>query len=181
MRRRSFVCWLVLTAVGTAALAQQSASFTLEEFTFNAGGHPESGTVLASSSFTLSLDALGEPVLGRDSSAHSFGLDGGFVSAYPAPGEVTGLRFLDTVALDWNAHFAAGTYDLYRGLLSGIDGLGFGACQQRGLADSATTDGAAVPAGDGFFYLVTVENRLAEAGTKGMQSDGSERLGSLCP
>jgi hypothetical protein len=34
---------------------------------------------------------------------------------------------------------------------------------------------------DGFFYLVTVENRLSEEGTKGFDSGGGERTGSACP
>jgi hypothetical protein len=74
-----------------------------------------------------------------------------------------------------------GTYNLYRDLMSNLVGLGFGDCQQQDLPTSTTTDDDALAVGDGFFYLVTAENKLAEEGTKGSQSNGSEREGNACP
>ena len=35
--------------------------------------------------------------------------------------------------------------------------------------------------GEGYFYLVTAENRLDEEGTKGFSHDGPEREGTVCP
>jgi len=49
------------------------------------------------------------------------------------------------------------------------------------LPANSTTDGGPVSVGDGFFYLVTVVNRLGEEGGKGFRSDGTERLGTVCP
>ena len=68
-----------------------------------------------------------------------------------------------------------------RDLISNIPGLGFGACAQQDLTSPTTDDTDAVPSGDAYFYLVTAENRLAENGTKGFQSDTTEREGTLCP
>ena len=42
--------------------AQESASFKLTEHVFNAGGNPADGAVLASASFRIKLDAIGESV-----------------------------------------------------------------------------------------------------------------------
>ena len=109
-------------------------------------------------------------------------MEGGFGSTYPPPGEVSGLRFVDGSILAWDPEWSAGKYNLYRDLLGNLSGLGFGGCEQPGLTGTTVADATPMPPpGDGHFFLVTVENRLAEEGTKGFRTDGAERLGSVCP
>ena len=172
---------LVLLLSGTA-LAQTSTSFKLEEHVFNAGGNPAAGMVPTSASFQITLDAIGDGMAATGLSSASFQLDGGFVTGYPPPGEVLGLRFTDLTTLEWNPEGSIGSYSLYRDLLSSLSGLGYGMCQQPFLLVETTTD-TDVPAapGTGFFYLLTAENKLAEEGTKGFHSDTTERMGLACP
>ena len=169
-----------LVLVGTA-LAQESASFKLNEHVLNAGGHPADGAVLTSASFRVSLDSLGDNVVASSMSSDSFALEGGFPGLYPPPGPVDGLRFASKTKLEWNAEKSSGSYNLYRDLQSNLLGLGFGDCEQQELMSVTTMDTDAVPSADGYFYLVTVENLLGEEGTKGLQSDTTERLGMFCP
>lgn len=178
--RRAIVILAVLALGGTAA-AQQSASFKLEEHAFNAGGDPSGGTVPASTGFRISLDAVGEAAAAGSPASASFRMDAGFGSSYPPPDEVAGLRFADAQTLEWAAEKSTGAYNLYRDLISNLAGLGFGSCLQQDLPGETATDVDPVPANDGFFYLVTAENRLAEEGSKGSRSDGTERLGAVCP
>ena len=92
------------------------------------------------------------------------------------------MAFTDAQTLVWNPERSVGTYNLYRDLLSGLAGLGYGGCEQQELTGEMATDSGAVPAGDGFFYLVTAENLLAEEGTKGFLSNATERGNpSPCP
>ncbi len=172
---------IVLAALLSSGLvlAQTSTSFKLSEHVFNAGGHPAGGTVPTSANFKISLDAIGEGLLGTALSSASFNIDGGFGSAYPPPSEVSGLRFTDKATLEWSPEKSAGIYNLYRDLQSNLQG--FGDCEQQDLTATTTTDNDAVPTGDGYVYLVTVENRLDEEGIKGFQSDGMEREGAVCP
>jgi hypothetical protein len=179
MRTAFLLAGLVLCAT---AAAQESASFKLDEYVFNAGGHPEAGTILTSPGFRITLDALGDGISAMDLASPSFRLDVGFAASYPPPGEVVGLVLLDEVHLSWNAEPSVGTYNMYRDLMSQLLGLGFGACEQQDLVTTTTIDNDPVPAGDGFFYLITAENRLAEEGTKGFRTGGSERANaSPCP
>ncbi|GAG27337.1 unnamed protein product, partial [marine sediment metagenome] len=131
--------------------------------------------------FKISLDAIGEDVTATSLGSASFHMGGGFGTAYPPPGEVAGLRFTDKATLVWDPEGSVGIYNLYRDLLSNLVGLGFGNCQQQELAAATATDADAVPPTDGFSYLATAENRLDEEGTKGFQSSGTERLGTVCP
>ena len=171
--RRALV--LSILASAHAVFAQQSASYKLTENVLNAGGHPEGGTTFVSASHRISLDAIGEGVLGTGLSSASFRVGGGFVSPFSPPGEVQGLRFSDKQTLEWDAEPSVGAYDLYRDLLSDLSGLGYGDCLQSEIASRSAVD-ATVPApGQGFFYLVTAENRLDEEGTKGFASSGAER------
>ncbi len=181
MRQAMVLAGLLLLALGTAS-AQQSTSFTLEEHVFNAGGHPQAGTILTSASLQITLDAIGEGMAVTGLSSASFQLDGGFPTGYPPPGEVLDLRFSDATTLEWNPEGSIGSYSLYRDLLSSLSGLGYGMCLEPFLLIETTTD-TDVPAapGTGFFYLVTAENKLAEEGTKGFLSDATERMGLLCP
>ena len=161
------------------ALAQTSTSFKLEEFAFNAGGTPSEGQVLTSTNFSVTLASIGDTVVASGLSSASFGMDLGFDVAYPPPGEVLGLMLTDKETLVWNAEPSAEIYNLYRDDTSD----GFGNCEEQDLV-AATTMDAAIPT-TAFFYLVTVENRLAEEGTKGFQSNLTERGGGVdlpvCP
>jgi hypothetical protein len=95
---------LTICLLGSAvAAAQQSASFKLREQSFNAGGHPRDGAILVSSSFRIRLDSIGETLAEPLATSASFHLAGGFVSAYPPPGEVLGLGFSSDTALAFAA------------------------------------------------------------------------------
>jgi len=165
---------LVALAAATPTRAQESASFKLKEHAFNAGGHPNQGTVFESASFRVSLDAVGDAVHGPTLSSSSFRVDGGFVAAYPPPGEVSELVFSAPTELAWNGGRAFVRFNLYRGELAAPPG-DFGACLQPSLAAQSTTDVATPSAGVAWLYLVTGRNRLHEEGTKGSGSDGVER------
>ena len=188
MQTRRFIQFLSLglplaLAASGAAWGQQSASYRLRENVLNGGGHPEGGTVLSSAGYKIRLDAIGEGILGTGLASASFRLDAGFVSAYPPPDEVTGLRFAgDRVTLLWNPEKSTGHYNLYRDLLSTLSGLGYGACRQSPILGETTTDPQVPAMGAGYFYLATAVNRLREEGTKGRDSAGAERLNPApCP
>jgi hypothetical protein len=170
----------VLLMTGPVA-AQESSNFKMTEHVFNAGGHPADGWVMSSSNYQITLDSVGEPLVGaglESSSAlagASFQIDGGFAAIFWPPGEVTGLGFVDDETLSWSPEKSIGSYNLYRDLLSALRSLGYGSCQQYGLDDEQATDRETPPTEDGFFYLITAKNRLDEEGTKGRDSEGSER------
>jgi hypothetical protein len=170
-------CLLALVSLAGISLApaQTSPSFKLEEHVFNAGGHPESGQIMTSASFRITLDALGESVVGPGLSSPSYRMDGSFGSAYPPPGEVRNLRFTDDVTLEWDPETSVGVYNLYLDLLSGLSGLGYGQCEQYDLTTERAHLPDDPPNADGYFYLVTAENRLGEEGTKGADSSGGPR------
>ncbi len=180
MRPTIVLAGLVLTS---AALAQTSTSFTLEEYTLNSGGTPSQGVDLTSASFSITLASIGDTVVATGLSSSSFEADVGFDAAYPPPGEVAAacgagepcLLFTDSETLTWPAEPSAGVYNLYRDDISN----GFGNCEEQDITGTTTTD-TATPI-TAFFYLVTVENRLDEEGTKGFESDATERLGAVCP
>lgn len=176
-----FVIVVVLALVGWPALAQQSASHRLEEHSFNAGGHPAAGVSPVSASHRLTLGSIGEPFPLRRYFGATVLVDGGFVVPYMPPGEVLNVNFTDPTTLVWDPEVSAGRYNLYRDALGSLSGLGFGGCTEQNLAAATTTDATPVPADEGFFYLVTVENRLGEEGTKGFHSGGLERTGTVCP
>lgn len=176
------VCALAM-ALSQVALGQESPSYRLSEHTFNAGGRPADGDGAASASYRISLDSVGQGSVGPGPSSASYRMDGGFVAAYPPPGEVTGLLLTDEETLAWNPERSVGHYNLYRDLLGSLAGLGYGQCEQWGLtATTATDPEVPSPAGEGYFYLVTAANRLHEEGTKGWDSSLSERPNpSACP
>ncbi len=169
-------------------LAQTSTNFKLEEYTLNAGGTPSQGVELTSTSFSITLASIGDGVVATGLSSSSFEADVGFDAAYPPPGEVAAtcgasgepcLVFTDSETLTWPAEPSAGVYNLYRDDISN----GFGDCEEQDIAGTTATD-TATPT-TAFFYLATVENRLAEEGTKGFQGNATERLGGVdlpvCP
>jgi hypothetical protein len=173
MRTTTIVMVLLMT-VGLVS-AQESASFKLNEHAFNAGGRPEGGSVAASASFRISLDALGDSVKPGLIAGGDYQLGGGFVSAYPPPGEVQLMGFTDHVTLVWTDEPSVGTYRLYRGTIANVGGLAYGDCHESDIVGATTTDADPVPMNAGFFYLVTAANMIAEEGPKGHASSGDER------
>jgi len=120
-----------------AAAAQQSAGFKLQEQSFNAGGHPRDGSLLVSSGFRIRLDSIGEAVAQPLATSTSFHVAGGFVSAYPPPGEVLGLDFADETTLGWETEGSVGTYAIYRAATTTLPGLAYGACLDSTLTDES--------------------------------------------
>jgi len=174
---------LLLLAFGTAS-AQQSASFTLEEHVFNAGGHPQAGTIPTSASFQITLDALGEGLVAAPMTSASFQMEGGFGSAYAPPGEAENLQFTDATTLIWDPERSRGSYALYQGLVTVPFGAGYGLCEQPPpiLATETATVTDLPGTGDALFFLVTARNTLAEEGPKGFDYLGVERGNPVpCP
>ncbi|HKQ97771.1 MAG TPA: hypothetical protein VJV75_07850, partial [Candidatus Polarisedimenticolia bacterium] len=185
MRRRAAVPALIAAAClalgASAVTGQESPSYNLKEHTVNAAGHPEAATVMASAGYRITLDAVGDAIAPVGLVSASFQMDGGFAVAYPPPGEVTGLRFsADGASFSWDVETAAGTYNVYRDVISALPGGLNGLCFQS----SVTTNLSADPQtpGTGWFYLVTSRNSLGEEGTKGFASSGVERANpGPCP
>jgi hypothetical protein len=171
---------LALLLLGLPALAQQSASFNLEEHTINAGGHPDDATVMASASFRITLDSIGDGVSGNSMGSASFRIDGGFAGSYPPPGEVSELWFTDPVTLEWDPERSVGDYAVYSGVVGNLP-ADYGVCEDDVEIETATVDD---PVAEDVcrFYLVTARNRLGEEGTKGFPSSGPERSNDTpCP
>jgi hypothetical protein len=178
-----------------AAFAQSSPSFQIEQATLNAGGHPADGVVMSSASHTISLDSIGEGAVAVAMTSASFQMDAGLVALYQPPVEVApSCGFASgpclnlarsgpagAAMLSWPFEPSGGTYNVYRGQVGSLPGLGFGTCYQQGLASELALDTDPIPAGQGFFYLVTAANRLGEQGTKGFRSNGAQRTGTVCP
>ncbi len=176
-------CWLAagMLLVSGNALAQESASYKVTDYTFNVGVDPDQGIAPASASFKISLDSLGDGIVATGLAGASYQVGTGHIGAYAPADEVSGLAFDDAQTLSWSNENSVGTYNLYRDLLSNLSGLGFGQCEQQALPSSTTTDTDTPGTGDAFFYLVTAVNRIDEEGTKGAQSDGTGRAGTVCP
>ena len=174
---------LSLLLATSVVLGQSSTRYRLEESVINNGGFPSEGTLPLSSSFRITLDAVGESVVGRGLSSTSFHMDGCFLTAYPPPGEVMNLVLLaDDQTLEWDPERSVGTYNLYRDALGTVSASNAGSCTQPDLADETTTDATAPTLGDGFFFLVTAANRLGEEGTRGFRSSTDERVDTgACP
>jgi hypothetical protein len=181
--RRVLAFCLVCLSLAPAARAQSSGHYSLEEHVFNTGGRPADGVVAASGHFTLSIDSVGEGIAGLASSGSNFSMEGGFTAAYVPPVEVEGLRFIAGDTLAWDVESSAGIYNLYRGRVRDLPGLSSGECLEQEITGESTVDPAFPdPSGEGYFYLVTAENRLADEGSMGADSDGSERVNdSPCP
>lgn len=173
---------VLLVLSSSVAMAQQSASFRLEEHVFNAGGRPSGGSAAASASHRITLDAVGDSVTPGLLSGGDFRIGGGFVTVYPPPGEVASLRFTNDLTLIWTPEPSTGVYNLYRGTLTSLSGLAYGGCRESEIAGTTTTDLDNAALGQGFFYLVTAENLIAEEGIKGYASSGSLRSNlAPCP
>jgi hypothetical protein len=171
----------VLAVLTAPASAQTSASYKLQENVLNAGGHPAQGAIASSASFRITIDSIGEGLLGTSLGSASFRMDGGFASAYPPPGEVKGDVFASKTLYSWNPEKSVGTYNVYRSTIASLPGS-FGACLGGSVTQTSYTDAAEPAPGTGYFYLVTAENRLREEGTKGYQSSGVQRTNTAsCP
>jgi hypothetical protein len=182
-RTRTIVllAWLLGAPTIVPAVAQTSASYRLQESSFNNGGNPGRSGALASAHFRVSLDAVGEDAARAGTASASIHVDGGFVAGLTPPGEVTGLRFTDATTLRWNPERSADRYELYRGLVASLPGT-YGACLANDLAAQTTSDASLPSTGQGFFYMVTARNRLREEGPKGFRSGGIEEANPLpCP
>jgi len=161
----------------SAASAQQGGNFAITESAFNLGGNP--GVVLKSAGFEITLSAAGgNPVAGILTSA-AFQIDGGFVGSNPPPGEVLGFAFTDSQTLVWANERTAVEYNVYRAGVGSLPG-DFGACIRNGLPGETATVAATPGNKVAQFFLVTAVNGLAEEGTKGFTSAGSER-GNAAP
>jgi hypothetical protein len=176
MIRNAAILLVILLAV-TPTLAMESTSYQITDQTFNSGGD----LLLTSSSYQITLTSLGDGVAEVGLASPSYQMDGSFAVGYPPPGEVANLTFVGPDTLVWDPARSSGDYNLYRDVLSNLTSLGYGACEQQNLVDATATDSDPVSAGSGYFYLVTVNNRLGEEGTKGADSSDLAREGNVCP
>jgi len=174
---------LVMTLLCAAPiLAQQSAGYQLTEHTFNQGGRPQDGLIATSTSFRITLDAIGESGGGAEPTSVSFGVAPGFASAFGPASEAFGLLFDDATTMSWEVEPQAVAYNVYRGETGSLSGLDNGGCLQSSGPGTGYTDPEEPAAAEGFFYLVAASNRLAEEGTLGFDSDGVERGNATpCP
>jgi hypothetical protein len=170
---------LVSSLASSPVSAQESTHFTLRECLFNEGGNPNGGVILTSANFKVTVDAVGEGLVGTSLGSASFLMDAGFVSPYLPPKEVLNLLFQSDETLVWDAEESRGSYNLYRGPLS--DPSDYGTCKEHGITAETTTDSDDPGVGNGYFYLVTVTNRLDEEGTKGYGSSGERSNLDPCP
>jgi len=176
------LAWLAIVALPALARAQTSTSHRITESVFNNGGDPLQGNFPVSTSHRITLDAVGDPISAASLASASFRLDGGFLFFNPPPGEVNGLQFTSPQALVWSPEKSAGFYEVYRDPLSALATGATGACFASGLTAETASDVSVPAPGAGWFYLVTVRNRLGEEGTKGHRSNGAERPNPLpCP
>jgi hypothetical protein len=175
------ILYLVCVLLVSLAPAQQSDGYRLQERVLNSGGHPRAGVEIGSAGFRLTLSAIGDGLAGNVATSVSYRADAGFCAAYPPPGEVTGLRFTAVDSLTWQVELRAETYELYRARIGDLAATGYGDCLQQELTLPEATDGEPVAPDEGYFYLITAKSRLAEGGTKGFDSFGAERLGTVCP
>lgn len=161
------------------ALAQTSPNAGNSEHVFNSGGNP--APAVGSASFTITLGSIGDGMSAAGMNSPGYRVDGGFGVAYPPPSEVLNLRFVDPTTLTWDPERSVGSYSVYRGLLSDLSS-GYGSCFAEGLMTTQGSDAGIPAAGQGFFYLVTAENRIAEEGTLGDDSAGDPRPNTApCP
>lgn len=165
---------LALCLYGTA-LAQTSSSYRLDEHTLNAGGHPAGGRTLASASYRVSLDSIGDGVTAPVLQSTSYSMDAGFARSYPAPGEVRGLvALVDKESFAWDPDGSVGSYLVYRGAAELLPG-GYGACRSSDLPVETASFPEVPDIGSAYFYLVTARSRLREEGAKGHDSSGAPR------
>ena len=170
-----FLLLLSVAAQDQFAVAQTSASYRLEEFIFNAGGHPKQGVVLTSAQLQLTLVSVGQSVAEAALAGKSFSADTGFIITFPPATEVGLMRFTTTDTLSWDAVPSMDIYNVYQGTLTSPFDPGYGSCLSAGLRSPSTLVGQSPPIGGTFFYVATALNRLGEEGIKGQASSGGVR------
>lgn len=163
-------------------LAQSSASYQVNGSSINCGGDPQNGVVLASPSFRVTLDAIGNTFAGRQLTSEDYVVCINLPQIVKPPTEVQGFSLTSTTAMSWNANATAYGYQVYRGLISDLP-LSYGSCitpQEVFVTEVTDTE---IPApGQCFFYLVVARNILDEEGTLGTDSAGNERHAAVqCP
>ena len=164
------------------ALAQQSAGYQLTEHTFNQGGRPQDGVAATSTSFAITLDAIGDTTGFAEPTSASYGVTPGFVTAFGPAGEVLDLTFDDATTISWDEQPNATGYNIYSHDLGSLSGTDNGGCLESTVPDNSYMAVGTPAATEGFFYLVTAINRLAEEGTPGSDSQGTERGNAgACP
>jgi hypothetical protein len=89
---------------------------------------------MTSASLKVTFVSVGTDVTGTAMHSTSYSSDASQVCSYPPPGEVTGLRFLDSETLLWDAERSVGDYSVYRDLVSTLSALGYGVCLQDGVS-----------------------------------------------
>jgi hypothetical protein len=172
MKRAVAILMLLASA---PALSQSSSSYQLESTAFNAGGNPNKGMVLTSATYRITLDAIGDGVVGGGLTSPSFQVDGSFAASYRPPGEVQGVQFKVKDTMRWQPEPSAGTYAVYRSALTTLPAGDTGSCFATDVVLPATPVPDLPAPGTGYFFLVTARNRLEEEGTKGYRSNGAER------
>ena len=96
------------------------------------------------------------------------------------PAEVAVVDVLEDGTVTWTAAARADTYDVARGLISGLSPAG-PSCLAPGEPGLSYLDGSLPPPGDGFIYLVGGRDTgCGGAGPAGSDSQGTPRP-SLCP
>jgi hypothetical protein len=178
--RRAIVTLALL--LGGTLLAQESTSYKLSEHTVNAGGYPKDGEVLHSTSFRMTLSAIGDNLTPTNLSSSNYQINGGLVGSYPPPGEVANLQFTDATTLLWDVEPTRGNYNLYSGDVTQPFDPNYGVCQPPRIPTETTAFAATPALGEALFVLITVDNLIDEEGTKGTRSDGMERPNPVpCP
>ena len=161
---KKFLFGMFFLSFASLVYAQQSANYKIEQGTFNNGGNPS--PELTSTSYKVTLDAVGDGVAATGMTSASNKIDSGLPSDYRPPGEVLNLLFSNQTALTWSPEASVGSYNLYRGDVTGLPGS-YGTKVQSGIANPTTTDTATPNPGQCLIYIVTASNRLGEEGTKG--------------
>ena len=173
---RSVVAAALVAGACASAHAQSSPSFQISSPVVNAGGHPANAQKLTSTSYQISLDAIGDTVWSGSSA--SYASSSGFVARYRPPGELKNLRFNVKVNLTWDYDAALGTSNLYRG----ISAAGAAACYQPNLNGNSFLESTSPLADTGWYYLVGAENLLGEEGPLGTGVGGLPRTPVVaCP
>ena len=98
------------------------------------------------------------------------------------PGEVPGVGFSDGATLAWDVTVDADFYNVYRGDVSGLNGVP-GRCHAFEIGATSYTTPQQPEHGEGYFYLVTAESTAEGEGTPGLDSSSSVRplLGRCSP
>lgn len=178
MRGHFLLCALAL-AIPALVTAQSSASYKIESGAFNAGGNPS--PVLTSTSYKVTLDAIGDGVAAASLTSASYNSGAGLPAEYPPPREIQGDTFTSKTTLTWLPDPSMGTYDVYKGTVPTFT-PSFGSCLTSGLTTEQCTISDVPSPGQCLYYLITAKSTLAEEGTKGYQSSGTERGNpSPCP